>query len=498
MTGNLSRPNLAIAGLLALLVGLLAGVASVAGVGLYVLALIAACAWLALVRMHPPVALGLWMLAAVNALPGPNLNSLSLAGRFRPWDGLFVALILATPVAARARRKSRLRMRVPRWLILVAVLMTMWWALTLLRSVLNDAVPFKLAVLFGRDLLFLPWVAVCSTFFLRGAADAMTVLKTGMVGVSFFAAGYIVTAVGGINAGWLVHNYQLGEAVGNVRVYASGNDLVTALFPVALWLSVYLSGRPSLLYRLLALLFGVEVLVQFTRATYLGVALGLLVSGALAFSSPVFPRLRDKLVRLLSVIAAGVALPLLLFTVATPKLVESAVGGNSVAKRIISIQQDITGSHSRASGGNSLSYRLSIAGKLENHLGTNWMWGLGFIHPQLGRFPDLPDGTIRNVDVGSLGIVMVFGLVGLGLILFTPARTMWTLARRRPHRDPASAAASLGLVAFLAGALAASVTLVTFFLPTTASMSGVLAACGLALAYDTKRSLTADGAGVHE
>ena len=63
-------------------------------------------------------------------------------------------------------------------------------------------------------------------------------------------------------------------------------------------------------------------------------------------------------------------------------------------------------------------------------LGGHWPLGLGFLSPHTNYFPELPQGSIRNTDVGVLNSLMTVGLLGTVLLYFVPICLLFALLAR--------------------------------------------------------------------
>ena len=103
----------------------------------------------------------------------------------------------------------------------------------------------------------------------------------------------------------------------------------------------------------------------------------------------------------------------------------------------------------------TVSYRLHVARLELEVLGDNWVAGVGFLNPAYHWVPGLPEGSIRNSDLGPLSLLMTMGLIGLFLAYMPPVAGLFYLLRRR------RSFVQYGGAMYLGAALVASITLET-------------------------------------
>jgi hypothetical protein len=201
-------------------------------------------------------------------------------------------------------------------------------------------------------------------------------------------------------------------------------DAVTAALPFAIGLAL-IPPRRGLrpVGAALALLAGVSILFQFTRATYLGLTLALIVVSAtwLYANGAISQPLRGT-------IAAVAGVAVLGFFVSGFRPLESSVvlpeHAAAVSQRAESSVDELVGRTG------NVGYRFDLAHKMFAVLDNRWPIGLGFLHPDVRPFPSLPDGSIRNGDVGVLNALMTMGAVGAALI-YLPLVTFFFAAMHR-------------------------------------------------------------------
>ena len=134
-------------------------------------------------------------------------------------------------------------------------------------------------------------------------------------------------------------------------------------------------------------------------------------------------------------------------------------------------------------------------------LGPAWPIGLGFLHPAIHYVAGLPEGSIRNSDLGLMQVLMTMGVLGLALLLsivLVPAGSAvrWLLVATGDV-GPADLGHVIvsGAVASVASALAASMTLGTFAEGPSAMVAGVVAVVLLVEVVTDERRATTSGGG---
>jgi len=121
----------------------------------------------------------------------------------------------------------------------------------------------------------------------------------------------------------------------------------------------------------LTLLSTVSVLLAFTRATYLGLTLALLVVSGLWIRIP-----SPASVALKRFSLAGLAAVLaLIITGGVHSLVKSGAPAQAVASRATATVADLQ------SGQGTVQYRYDLTKRMRRVLGSHWVEGLGFLHP---------------------------------------------------------------------------------------------------------------------
>jgi hypothetical protein len=426
----------------------------------------------------------LMVLVVLNGIPGPDLEEFAMTGSFRISDVAFLALVavLALRQQTEPAQPGSL-LRFVRWW---AAALTAWWLLTLTRSV-ADGVPVLQAALFARDFLYFAILLPLLAGALRDRREVAACLSLLAAGAVLHAAGQVAVSAGGITSSILdlvVHAQISIGFEGTQRIYAYMADAVTAAFPFAIGLALIPPRRPLRLVGIgLAILTGISVLFQFTRATYLALALALIVVSATwmyangAISRPL-RRATAALAAVVVLAAFASGFRPLAASVALPA--ETA----AVSERARSTIDDL-----RGSTGN-VGYRYDLLEEMLAHLDDRWPVGLGFLHPDVRPVSSLPDGSIRNGDVGVFNAVMTMGVIGAGLMYVPLVALFFATMRRRRDSGPAARRDQwffFGAATWILYAVMSSGSLVTLFSVPGLVLTATLLACSVCL-IDQMRS----------
>jgi hypothetical protein len=405
-------------------------------------------AWLALLR--PGLAVGGLWLAALNGIP--LLNIQSGIGQFKPTDLATIAIVL---MAGRNLLVTRRPIpRLPTGLSVACALFGLWWMITFFRS-LSAGIPPVDAFFFGRDFLSLvilipaAWVVLSEP---KAWRECVCVI---LAGTGIYSLAYIGGSLGLISASSFTHPTLVLNFGSVQRIYTPMNDLViaVAVFSTAVVVTTR-ANRATPLVALLAATTLVAFFLQLTRANYLSMALGALIAIVIALTRGA--ELRRVLARRASVALAIVGI--FFFGVI-------GLGSRGVPTGVVS-QRISSGLANFNEGSGTVAYRVKLYHRMFSILGPEWPVGLGFLHPKDRYFPDLPEGSIRNSDVGLMNAVMTIGVLGLALLLAIFLTAARHVAKTRAQRPPWVV---VGLFAWLTVVAAGSPTLVTLF-----SATGIL------------------------
>jgi hypothetical protein len=445
-------------------VALIGGWLIAAGHGNVVLAFCAVTAGLAVAKLWPGPFVALMVLVIMNGVPVVNLTR-QLYGSFGIQDCAVVALA-ACLYRWRGVVLSARHSRVARAAAVWSACLAAWWFITFARSMLLDGIPVKYAASFGRDFLYF---AILVPLAVRARLPAHSIRQGAyllVAGVIIFALGQIVSVLSGHELSWLVHSLQSNKTSGQLRVYTYMTYLVsTALIFATAWLLTGPASRNRGRAIIIVAILGVSMILQLTRSNYAAITLALMTMLAV------------HVIRggSFTAVTARIVMAVLSITVAIIAISISNVGTSSLSKVTSSVieraESGIT-AVSRKNG--TFGYRTNLDEQMLHILGSRWPAGLGFLDPNAHYVSGLPDGSIRNTDVGVFNALMTIGVIGAVLIyapllyafveLLRAAGSSTRLGRLSERRWVA-----YGGAAWIAWALVGSWNLVVLF-----SVSGVV------------------------
>ena len=204
--------------------------------------------------------------------------------------------------------------------------------------------------------------------------------------------------------------------------------------------------------RPIALLLAVSVVVQLTRARWVGIIGGFLfVSSWLMLYGDRFT-ISAILRRRLVLVAGALCLVAGVTLVAAPGIFSSS----PFISRVTTIFSDLE------SGGGTVAVRETVTSTMEHYLGGHWLEGLGFISPEVHYFAGLPSGSIEDPDLGVLNAIMPMGIIGAALIYLAPAMIL-SCCLRRSYGESQYAWLRYGGAIWIVAMLISSITLVSLF-----------------------------------
>jgi len=423
-------------------------------------------------RFGTGVAVGLLLLGGLDALPGPNLETtrivLSLTAQELDVLVLIVVLALWRPDGAHRRQG---RSRLEGWLWLWTGSFLALWLATVVRTTLSSPVPLYRAASWCMDFAFF---AILLPLFARALRDARlrrVFFFTCVAGLLVSAPAGAIVVVTHTPLPLLVHTTLVASNGSLTRLYTGATDLPFAGLPLALGAALFsTTARVRILGAVVAIVCAVAVALALTRARYIGIAVG--VSSA----SLLWLCLSDRAAKLAR-LRLGRAAAAILITVAALLIYHPPVVGssalNTVAQRATSALAVTTGQGSTA----TVNVRLVDVRELTQYLGGRWLFGLGFLDPSSDFIVGVPQGSIRNGDVGYFNIIMTMGIVGLALYCAPLVLLVIALGWRRLQRIGAGELEWLafGGFAWIVATLISSATLVILF-----STTGVVAAAAVA------------------
>ncbi len=438
-------------GLAGLLVGcgwaIVAGDAKVLFIGL---AVVAAVVW-----WNRGVLTGIFVLLLLEGVPfiNPGGGSSTIAGANAPSDVVFVALVVLLALCAFDGTGNRAQNRIAILASTWASCYFAWWLYKVVAA--SPGIPVLSAFSFGREYfgfsLFLPLALLA----LRRRQDLVGFAITLAIGGAIFSAGQILVQVAHVELPGLIHIIKTNEFEGLTRIYSDMNELLAAVFPMAL-AATLLGPKPWRRRALpLAVLTGLANALTFTRAVYASELLALLLISLIWARGAGWRPRRVRRMFAFAVVAT-------MFAIAFAGGSSTTSGNSSSPVQAVIARAELGLSNAQNKTG-TLAVREHEADRDLEVLGDRWVTGLGFLNPAYHYVLSLHHGSIRNSDVGSLNIVMTMGLIGLILAYIPPVAALIYLLRRRYSWI------QYGGAMYLGAALIASITL-----GTVASLAGLL------------------------
>jgi hypothetical protein len=409
--------------------------------------------------------IGLMLLAAMNGVPYFDASR-AVASKYTFEDAAIFVLLISAAAWLLAGQEDYRPSRAARAVSRAGMVLLLWWMLIVGRSVVAHDVSLTHAASFGRDFGFFAALLVLLPRVRLRDRDIGVLLGVLLVGVSLYAAGQVTTALGVGNPGSLIHFHYTLEESGLTRVYANMTDLVTAGLAVSLAACLLARGTAvRLLAAPAAILLTTSTVVQLTRARWVGVVIGLIVA-TLWFLFSDAGRASTILRRRSALALGALALSALVVVVAAPGI----FSGGTVIHRLLSIFSDVQGN-------GTVETRERVTHAMTAYLGEKWPIGLGFVPPGAHYVQSLPEGSIRDSDVGVLNAVMTMGVVGAALVYLPVVAMLGFCLRGAGRRRPTRFGwLRFGGAIWLVATLFTSVTLVTLFSPGGLAMSAVIIA----------------------
>jgi hypothetical protein len=427
------------------------------------------------------VLLGLALVGCLNGVPGvdvnPGSNSISHT------QDVFALAIVGGSLYVAASHRVQQRSQVQRALYVVCSLLFIWWTITWARTAIFGVVPASLAARFARDFAYfaITLPLLCDVFVTYPRLRRQLLWTMGVFG-SVFAAAQIVRSQTHVDLNFILHSSLLTNVDGTTRVYSSMTMLVRAAFALSLG-ALIVGPTPRARRWAIAptVFFGISMVLQLTRAAYFGAAAGFLVAGAIWW----FRRSTERNVARKQLILVPI---LVAFLVGATSAVSAGERDliSKVTTRAFAGYSDV----SNTSG--TVAVRTHVASEMLTVLGGAWPIGLGFQHPDAHPYRTLPNGSIRDPDLGVLNAVMLMGVIGAILVYLPLLVVLRALTRRsgESRAGPGVEWLRLGGTIWIIGVLASSITLVELF-----SFGGLeLSATMLALAASVAIPRTTGGA----
>jgi O-antigen ligase/polysaccharide polymerase Wzy-like membrane protein len=483
------RLQSALVGLGVLVLSLLAGAAVldprwsvlvVPAIGLSILVGIAAVSRGALV--------GFTLLGVLNGIPGLDLEAFAVPGSFRPSD-LLIAFLIGVLVLWQFTTPAD-QLVDSRWLALTrtwAFIFVAWWLVTLARSVFFSDIPPLHAALFGRDFLYFALLLPLLPVALRRRSDIVTLVAVVGASAAIFSVAQTATSLfpsvaGVLDFSVLINPTLTNELEGLTRIYSYMGDVVVAGAIIAAGTAILArTSRLRLGAAALFVLLTVGALAQFSRASYASMLAGFLVLVGIAiFRAPAPMVVARKVVPALILLAA---------LIPTLGLVHPTADSSQSAAQVFAKRAESGIEEIQARSG-TFGYRYNIQSKMLDVVGNRWPVGVGFWHPDDRFVSGLPDGSIRNGDVGVLNGITTIGAVGTALLFLPVLGTILFLWRRRRTGSEEWDGFIFGASGWLFGVAVASISLVTLF-----SVQGLLLTAVVIVAAASVASLPPEPGG---
>jgi hypothetical protein len=272
------------------------------------------------------------------------------------------------------------------------------------------------------------------------------------------------------------------ESGGINRVYSIMGDSLGPTVAFGLGLAL-IPPRKRFARRLGILLFvvgGIATLYLFTRALYIGTGVSLVgVMILWRFGG----RSQNAARRVLGTLYAVLILLVVIINFA-------AVSHRVPALAAASSRTGLTITEFQHETGN-VGYRYALDQKMLDVLGSNWIGGLGFLHPASHPVGGLPFGSIRNTDTGVMNSLMTMGAVGTALLYLAPVAILIAVIRRwRALTEPGEQRSLewflFGTTMWLIVVLVTSISLVTLFSVSGLAMSAALIGCAARFLDETR------------
>lgn len=383
-------------------------------------------------RTQGGLVVGVLVIAYCNGIPFVDMHEVAFGG-VPARDVIFLAAVLSGVFLWARSRASAGRMTVALSRAMVAFVLV--WLLSVLQATFTIGT-FSGAVLLGRDMLVfvlaLPIAVVCME---QKQAQAFRVVI--IIGGVLSSIGVCLSAIAGIDSG-LLHATATNSFADTPRAYMQMEYLSNAALLLALgsWLFER-NGRRRAAYLVASVILAAGFAFMFVRASYIGLAAGLVVGAIVLLVGTRWKPSRERL----AFLGLGVAAAITGSTLLGGRLTESVFA--PFIERIGTVAVDLS------TGGGTFGERISMYDDMIDVLGRSWLTGLGFVHPRDHVFSSLPAGTIRNVDTGILAVLMTQGILGvlvIGLVLWVAVKAARHLLQ---HEQPLVQATGWSLVVYV-------------------------------------------------
>lgn len=449
----------------------LAGLAIAAGHGPIVIAAgVGATALAAAGRWRRGLAIGLLLLGVLNGIPFVDVSEISTGTALNAVDVLLVALLAGLAVCNLEPGAHRRSPRAWKFAWAWAAALIGWWAVIWIWS-LAQGIPILEAWLYGRDFLYFALLLPMMIGALRGPNDLEAIGATLGAAALLYAIAQHLGEFADFDTSNFIHaTFEGGVIGGFTRYFADMGHLEVAAVPFGAGLVLFGTSRLARIAGLtLFVVVGTAVALQFTRASYSALVIAFAVVTALwaTRSGQAGRRLRRA-----AVLGTGALVAIFIVFELADLSIDSGSAPGAVIERASSGVQQVQ------QGTGTYQQRREVYDDMFDTLGANWPVGLGFLDPNVHYVSGVPNGAIRNSDVGLMNAVMTMGVVGLVLIILPPvAITVMSVgAASAPLPYPWL---SYGASVFLLESVLSSPSLITLFTISGLALTAVICAAAL-------------------
>jgi hypothetical protein len=464
----------------------LLGAVAAFGLGLQVLGLgvgLALFVWL--LQFNPGALIAVLLIAQLGGIPGLRLTN------GQETLVLIVQIAVMVWVIALPSRERRGATALESATYLGCALYLAWWILVALKTTVLEGGSATAALAAARDLAYIPILLPLALVAMRSAWNRKGFLVAMGIGTAVFLVLRVLYGLGFSAAGHLIISQRLSELGGVTRVFSSMNYPMVAA--VALGVAAALRGQTPRIRAVgwaFALMGSAAVVLQLTRAIYIGLGAGILiaiVAWYLQGSGPGQTAFRRRAMTLVGGVAVVTCVVLLW---------GPGTGGSGKASAVSErLDEGVT---NIAEGTGTVGIRESAARAILQTVGNDWPTGMGFWLPSERYFSGVRQGDLRDTDLGIVNLIATEGALGVALLylplLFLLARLLISPTMLRGRRAPPYRPESereegdagwllLGFSIWLASILVSSITLGNFFTRPGCAFTGTV--LGLVIAVNS-------------
>jgi hypothetical protein len=366
------------------------------------------------------VLVGILVLALLNGVPFLNtqIGATGAAGSNALNDAIYVVLVAILLVGAICRVRHPEQDRIAGIALVWAIVFLTWWSFKVIHG--SGVVPSSTAAKYGRAFFYFGTLLPLLLYAVREMRHLAGFLGALTAGIVLYSVGQIAVTVHHEIPG-LIHIDHVNNFDGVTRVYSFMGELLTVAFPMAF--AVLLLGPKRWRWWALGmtLLTGVANALSFTRAAYFSELLALSAASAFWVWRTGWQARRVRwftfgvLLVVIVIIASGIG-------------TEGSGGASSPVQAVIA--RLVLGVTNVQNQTGTAGLRLRLDHLELGLLGHHWLTGLGFLDPTYYYVPGLPHGSIQDVDLGSVDLLMTMGVIGMIIAYALPIAAVVYLLRR--------------------------------------------------------------------